>query len=250
MKKLLAVLLSVMMLVGTVLPVLAENSVKDETVYVLAKPDGSARKIIVSDWLSNPNGSQELNDVSRLLNIENVKGNENFSNGIWQAAGQEIYYQGENTDVLPVEMKITYALDGHEISPEALAGESGHVSIRFDFSVNATADVLVNDQKEEIRVPFAVLTAAMLENDVFTNIEASNARIINDGDHTVVVGLALPGMQESLKLDEAVFSLPESIELEADVKNFSLPVTVTLATDELFDKLDVEQLHTTALRSC
>lgn len=243
MKKLLAVLLSVMMLVGTVLPVLAENSVKDETVYVLAKSDGSARKIIVSDWLSNPNESQELNDVSRLLNIENVKGNESFVNGIWQAAGQEIYYQGESTDLLPVEMKITYALDGHEISPEALAGESGHVSIRFDFSVNATANVLVNDQQEEIRVPFAVLTAALLENDVFTNIEASNARIINDGDHTVVVGLTLPGMQESLKLDKALFSLPESIELEADVKNFSLPVTVTLATDELFGKLDVEQLH-------
>lgn len=243
MKKLMAVLIVIAMLCGAALPALAEGSVKDETVYILSEADGSARRIIVSDWLSNPGGDAELADVSSLNGIENVKGEQPFDGSVWQADGQDIYYQGEGTAPLPVEMKITYALDGEEIAPAALAGKDGRVTIRFDYSVAQTADVQVKDQSETISVPYAVITGVLLENDVFTNVEAVNARVINDGDHTFVVGIALPGVQESLKLDGETVQLPEYVQIEADAKAFALPVTVTAATSEVFAKLDADDLN-------
>lgn len=243
MKKLLAVLLSVMMVAGIALSALAENSVKDETVYVLAIPDGAARKIIVSDWLTNPDALDQLADETRLSDVENVKGSEVFDSGVWQAAGQDIYYQGISEEPLPVTVAITYTLDGEEIAPAELAGKDGHVVIRFAYTVNETAAVTIQDHQENLQVPFVVLTAALLENDVFTNVAATNAHIVNDGDHTVIVGAALPGLQESLNLDPDTLRLPEYVEIEADVKNFALPVTVTLATSEIFAKMDTDQLN-------
>lgn len=245
MKKLLAVLITVTLLCGMVLPVLAEGPVKDETVYILAEPDGTARRVIVSDWLSNPDGEERLADRSLLTDIENVKGEEAFDGSYWQAEGQDIYYQGECTEPLPVEMTITYALDGQSISPDDLAGQSGHVRIRFDYQVKRSVSAQVNGQTETLSVPYMALTALLLENDVFTNVEAANACIINDGDRTIVAGLALPGLQQSLNLDSDTLALPGHLEIEADVTGFSLPVTVTMATSQVFALLDADKLNDT-----
>lgn len=242
MKRLLTMLVSVVMLCCAAMPALAQGFVKDETVYILAAPDGTQRKIIVSDWLSNPDGEAELADVSGLTGIENVKGTQPFNGSVWQADGQDIYYQGESDQPLPIDLKITYTLDGQEITPNELAGKDGHVVIRFDYSVTKTSAMQVNGQEETISAPYAVITAALLENDVFSHVQAVNARIINDGDHTVLVGMALPGLQRSLDIDTETLAFPEYVEVEADVKAFALPVTVTLATNEVFAKLDAEQI--------
>lgn len=245
MKKLLAVLISLTLLCGMALPAWAEGPVKDETVYILAEPDGTARRVIVSDWLSNPDGEERLADESLLTDIENVKGAEAFDGSFWQAEGRDIYYQGESTQPLPVEMTITYALDGQDISPENLAGQSGHVRIRFDYQVNRSVSAQINGQTETLSVPYMVLTALLLENDVFANVEAANACIVNDGDRTIVAGLALPGLQQSLNLDSDTLSLPGYVEMEADVTNFALPVTVSAATSQVFALLDADQLNDT-----
>lgn len=245
MKKLLAVLISVTLLCGMVLPTLAEGPVKDETVYILAEPDGTARRVIVSDWLSNPDGEERLADESLLTDIENVKGEEAFDGSFWQAEGRDIYYQGESTQPLPVEMTITYSLDGQSISPDDLAGQSGHVRIRFDYQVNRSVSAQINGQTETLSVPYMVLTALLLENDVFANVEAVNACIINDGDRTIVAGLALPGLQQSLNLDSDTLSLPGYVEIEADVTGFALPVTVSAATSQVFTLLDADKLNDT-----
>lgn len=246
MKKLMAVLISLTLLCGAALPALAESTdkvaKKDETVYILAGADGAARKIIVSDYLSNPAGDAELEDVSELANIENVKGEQAFENGVWQAEGEDIYYQGEGETALPVEMNISYTLDGEEIAPEELAGKDGHAVIRFDFSVNQTAG-------NGVAVPYAVITGALLENEVFKNVQAVNARVVNDGDRTIVLGVALPGLKDSLDVgfeDMDIgegFELPEYVEIEADVTDFALPVTLTLATSEVFARLDADALE-------
>lgn len=243
MKKLLAVLLSVTLVLCTVIPALAESAEKDETVYILAEPDGATRRIIVSDWLSNPESADVLNDISNLTDIENVKGDEAFSGSAWQAGGHDIYYQGESTSDLPIEMNIHYTLDGQAIEPEDLAGKDGHVVIRFDYEVVQAMDVTVDNESTSVKVPFAVITAALLENDVFSNIEAVNGHLVNDGDRTVLVGLALPGVQDSLDLDRENIEIPEYIEIEADVKNFALPITVTLATSEVFAQIDGDTLE-------
>ena len=238
MKKLMAILLSLTLACAAVLPALAEGK-KDETVYVLANPDGSARRVIVSDYLSNPDGADTIADVSNLEKIQNVKGDEAFADGVWQAKGNEIYYQGDSSEALPVELKISATLDGTEIAPADLAGRSGHVTLRFDYAVSAS----YTKDAETVAVPFAVITGALLDNEVFANVSVKNGQAVNDGDRTVAVGLCVPGLTAGLKLESDKVELPEYLEISADVKNFSLPVTVTLATNEAFATLDADKLQ-------
>lgn len=238
MKKFIAILLSLTLACAAVLPALAEGK-KDETVYVLANPDGSARRVIVSDYLSNPDGADTIADVSNLEKIQNIKGNEALADGVWQAKGNEIYYQGDSSEALPVELKISATLDGTEIAPADLAGKSGHVTLRFDYAVSAS----YTKDAETVAVPFAVITGALLDNEVFANVSVKNGQAVNDGDRTVAVGLCVPGLTAGLKLERDKVELPEYLEISADVKNFSLPVTVTLATNEAFAALDADKLQ-------
>ena len=238
MKKLMAILLSLTLACAAVLPALAEGK-KDETVYVLANPDGSARRVIVSDYLSNPDGADTIADVSNLEKIQNVKGDEAFADDVWQAKGNEIYYQGDSSEALPVELKISATLDGTEIAPADLAGRSGHVTLRFDYAVSAS----YTKDAETVAMPFAVITGALLDNEVFANVSVKNGQAVNDGDRTVAVGLCVPGLTTGLKLESDKVELPEYLEISADVKNFSLPVTVTLATNEAFAALDAGKLQ-------
>ena len=113
-----------------------EEAGKEETVYVVSKADGTADNVIVSEWLKNKDGSDTIKDASDLKDIKNVKGDETFTqNGdevTWDAKGNDIYYQGTTDKELPVTEKITYYLDGKEVTPEEIAGKSGKVTIRFD----------------------------------------------------------------------------------------------------------------------
>ena len=215
---------------------------KDETVYVLAGADGSVQKIIVSDWLKNELGSASLTDKSGLSNIENVKGDESYSiNGdnmtVWDAQGNDIYYQGDIQKELPVGLTVRYTLNGKAVSPEQLKGQSGKVSIRFDYENRQYETVQINGQNQRIYVPFAMLTGMILDNDTFRNVTVTNGKLVNDGDRTVVVGLAFPGLQENLNLSRDQLSIPSSVEITADVTDFSLGMTVTLACNDLFSQL-------------
>lgn len=215
---------------------------KDETVYVLAGADGSVQKIIVSDWLKNELGSASLTDKSGLSNIENVKGDESYSiNGdnmtVWDAQGNDIYYQGDIQKELPVGLTVRYTLNGKTVSPEQLKGQSGKVTIRFDYENSQYETVQINGQNQRIYVPFAMLTGMILDNDTFRNVTVTNGKLVNDGDRTVVVGLAFPGLQENLNLSRDQLSIPSSVEITADVTDFSLGMTVTLACNDLFSQL-------------
>ena len=215
---------------------------KDETVYVLAGADGSVQKIIVSDWLKNELGSASLTDKSGLSNIENVKGDESYSiNGdnmtVWDAQGNDIYYQGDIQKELPVGLTVRYTLNGKAVSPEQLKGQSGKVTIRFDYENRQYETVQINGQNRRIYVPFAMLTGMILDNDTFRNVTVTNGKLVNDGDRTVVVGLAFPGLQENLNLSRDQLSIPSSVEITADVTDFSLGMTVTLACNDLFSQL-------------
>ena len=221
----------------------AQNISKDETVYVLAGADGSVKKIIVSDWIKNQLGSATVTDKSDLNNIENVKGDESYSvNGdnmkVWDAQGNDIYYQGDIQKELPVGMSVSYTLDGKTISADELAGKSGKVTIRFDYDNRQYETVQINGTNQRIYVPFAMLTGMILDNDCFSNVQVSNGKLVNDGDRTVVAGLAFPGLQENLALSRDQLSIPDYVEVTADVKNFSLGMTVTLACNDVFSQID------------
>ncbi len=222
-----------------------EPAAKDETVYVIAGTDGSAEKIIVSDWLKNTQGQATLNDRSELADVENVKGDETCSSGadgalVWDARGSDIFYQGTTEKDLPVEMHITYLLDGEEIDPEELAGKSGRVTIRFDYENRQYEMVTIDGREERIYVPFVTLTGVLLDSDRFTNVAVSSGRLINDGNRTVVVGLAFPGLQEDLGLDADTLEIPDFVEISADVTDFELTTAVTIVTNSVFDDLDAD----------
>lgn len=211
---------------------------KDETVYVLASADGSVDKVIVSDWVQNVRGDALIDDVTRLTGIENVKGDETYTLGgenacVWDARGNDIYYQGSIGQELPVSVAVSYTLDGRAISPEELAGKSGRVSIRFDYTNHQYELVDIGGRQEKIYVPFAMLTGVVLDNGVFSNVSVSNGKIVNDGDRTIVAGLALPGLQDSLGLDREMLELPDYVEITADAENFELETTITLAANGL-----------------
>ena len=227
---------------------------KDETVYVLTGADGSVKKIIVSDWLKNELGSASVADKSDLSDIENVKGDESYTiNGdnmtVWDAQGNDIYYQGNIQKELPVGLSVRYYLDGKSVSPEELKGKSGKVTIRFDYENRQYETVQINGVNQRIYVPFAMLTGMILDNDTFQNVQITNGKLVNDGDRTVVMGLAFPGLQENLNLSRDDLSIPDSVEITADVTNFSLGMTVTLACNDLFSQLgdvDLTSLDSTS----
>ena len=262
MKKLLALVLSCAVLVGAVgVTALALNAdkgeedkapestvtgssdgeekiQKDETVYVLVGADGSVKKIIVSDWIKNTLGSASLKDKTELSDVVNVKGDESYTvDGdnmkVWDAQGNDIYYQGNIEKELPVGLRVSYTLDGSRISAEDLAGKSGKVTIRFDYQNNQYAMAEIDGKREKIYVPFAMLTGMMLDNGVFSNVEVTNGKLINDGDRTIVAGIAFPGLQSDLNISEDKLSIPSYVEITADVKNFKMSNTVTLATNEI-----------------
>lgn len=225
-----------------------QDNSKDETVYVIAGADGSVQKIIVSDWIKNTLGSNTISDKSELTDIENVKGDESYTLGndnarIWDAQGKDIYYRGNIEKELPVGLSVTYKLDGKTVSPTELAGKSGKVTIRFDYSNRQYEYVEIDGQKEKIYVPFAMLTGILLDNDVFTNVEVTNGKLINDGSRTAVIGIAFPGLQDNLSIPIEKMEIPDYVEITADAKNFALDMTITLAANELFNETDADYLN-------
>ena len=224
----------------------APAAFRDETVYVLAGADGSVQKVIVSDWLKNPDGLAQLKDSADLRDVENVKGSETFptsgSGRVWDAQGGDVYTQGVSEQQVPVEVAVSYTLDGREITPAELAGKSGRVVIRFDYTNNLYEEVQIDGKTEKIYVPFAMMTGVLLDSDTFSNVEVTNGRVFNDGDHTAVVGVALPGMQENLDLDPEDVEIPSYVEITADVRDFEMETTFTVAISDPFKEIDLDGL--------
>lgn len=229
----------------------ADNVNKEENVYVLSDVEGNVSKIIVSGWLKNPEKLDSLTDVTDLKDIANVKGDETFkeksgNRKIWAAGGNDIFYQGTSDKELPVNMKISYRLDGKKISAQELAGKSGKVAIRFDYKTSdiGAEKVSLDGKKAQIKPVFLVMSGLLLDNENFRNISVTTGKIINDGNRTVVVGVALPGLQENLGLNRKDFEFPDYVEVTADVQDFSLVTMMTLATNEMISNLNLENVNT------
>lgn len=254
----LAVGMSVMM--GAV-PVYAAGSTdtqdvyKEETVYVNADATGNSDEVTVSDWLKNSGSvSGNLTDESILKEIKNVKGDETFTeNGdqlTWNTAGEDIYYQGTTDKELPVSVKLTYFLDGKEVKPDELKGKSGHLKIQVQYTNNEKKTVTVDGKEEEVYTPFVMMTGMILPNETFSNVTIDNGKVISDGSRNIVVGFGIPGLKDSLDLDEETtkeaedkgVTIPENFEMEADVTDFTMSSTFTVALTDLLDDMDMDNI--------
>lgn len=193
---------------------LATNT-RQETVYVFNDASGNKNHITVNEKITDANGNETLNKT-------------------------------ESSENAPVTMKVTYKLDGKEIKPEELAGKSGKVTIRFDYTNNQKKTVTINGKKQTVAVPFTMITGMMLPTDVFSNVEVTNGKLTKVGDNIVAVGMTMPGLKDTMNLkfnDKSLdLDIPEYFELTADVKNFSLDMTMSVATSNLLSDMNADDI--------
>ena len=219
---------------------------KEETVYIFTDASGNQQKLLVNEWLKNPEKGEVLRDATGLKEIVNVKGDETFEEEgenriVWNSSGNDIYYQGTTDQETPIAVKITYTLDGKEISPEELAGKSGRVVIRFDYQNKQTETETVGKKKEEVFVPFTVLSGMLFTGGCVKNVEVNTGKVLTEGDKTIVVGLAFPGLEQSLKLqekEELDVEIPDYVEVSMDSTNFAMDLSMSLVMNDALSILD------------
>ncbi len=235
----------------TAAPKATPNGVdKAETVYAKANADGTVTETTVEATLKARDGAT-IPDVAALRDILNKEGDEEFTQGAdnaltWQNGGTSITYEGKSDAALPVTTRVTYYLNGVETKPEALAGQSGRVRIRFDYVNHTRETVTVDGEEYTVCVPFTAVTAVILDGDKFTNVEADNGKVLDLDGQTAVLGTAMPGLADSLRLTEFEpledTEIPAYFEMTADVTDFSLDFTATILTPSALDDLDLDDV--------
>lgn len=209
---------------------------KSETIYGKLDTNGNVNNVIVSEHISD-NGKNIITDKSKLDNIVNVNGNETkrYENDklIWETNGNDIYYQGNTKEELPISVNVSYYLDDKLMDVNEMIGNKGKIKIKINYTNNESKNVLVNGKNETLYTPFIVATISMIPNKGNRNISINNGKIIDNGINKMVVGISTPGMYDSLKIsklkdfDEVIISY--------DTDSFELSSIYSAGTSELFD---------------
>lgn len=207
---------------------------KNETVYVNLDNSGKVTQTIVSDWLHTTKGQVYVDDVTNLSQIENIKDDSvpdvNGRNLRWYMDNTDLYYQGKTNAPLPLQFKITYALNGMPISATDLVGKSGHVQITIKMINTKNEVVKVNGKDTVMYTPMVVVGGTALNESKFQNISVSNGKTISNGNNQFAVMVGFPGINESLGLTditqnantEMQYSFNDTFVLSADVAEFEI----------------------------
>ena len=244
MKKLIKKIAATTLVIGQVL--LASSNLlavtKEETVYSKLDTTGKSYQTVVSNHIKNTEYLDEIRDLSDLLEIENLNENNTYTQDgnviVWNAQGRDVYYNGKSEKELPIEVKMTYTLDGKEISPEELSGKSGKLNIKIEYTNKAKHYVEIDGQYVEMYTPFVIFAGTYFKNETVQNVKVTTGKAVDDGSKTIVIGMALPGLQTSLGLDKDTFEIPENIEIEMDVTNYEQSSIITFVTPKIIDKED------------
>lgn len=211
---------------------------KEETVYIVTDSTGTQQDVIVSDHLQNKGKVKTIADETNLSDIENVKGEETFKqNGdalTWDAEGNSIYYQGKSENEVPVAMDVVYRLDGKVVSGSELQGQSGRVEIKINYQNDA--------EYEGTTVPFIVMTGIVITDDSFRNIKIDHGKVIDDGDKLLVVGMAAPGLAQTLDIGETDLGIGSSVTITGDADKFAVEDMMTVVTNSVFEDVDTDKL--------
>ena len=223
----------------------SDSSGKEETVYVLLDANGNKTDTIVSEWLKNPEGAQTMYDSTKLKDVEVVKGNASYTQDddmlVWNSDGGDIYYQGKSDKEVPVNVEVTYTLNDAKVDATEIDHASGHLVVNYNYTNNYAEEMVIDGERRTVYQPFAMMTGMMLDNEKVSNIEVTNGKAINSGDYTIVFGMAMPGLAESLGIDSDEIEIPESVIVEADVQDFSMPMTVTVASNNALSELGLDE---------
>ena len=217
---------------------------KDETVYSKLDTNGKNYKTVVSTHIKNTEKAEVINDISNLLQIENTNGDEKFTQDgaslTWRANKNDIYYQGNSEKELPIDCNIRYELDGKEISDKEILGKSGKIKITIEYKNKDAHVVNVNGVQQTMYTPFVVVVGTIFEESKAKNITVSNGKVINDGTKSIVAGIALPGLKESLKIDNNDIEIPSRVEIEMEATEFESSNIISYVTPKVFEKDDLK----------
>lgn len=222
---------------------------KDETVYVSQDADGNVTEVKVTDVLSGIS-SGTVKDKSNLNEIENTKGTETYTqdadgNVVWQSSGKDITYQGTTDQKLPVQVSISYKLDGKTVTADALAGASGKLEITIRYENNSTYHDTIEAKDTLMTTPFFMLSALILDNEKCSNVEVDHGKIVTQGDSTIAIGYGMPGLTKTLKLSgesktKLEDKLNDRVTITADVTDLELGTLYTVASADLFSEMDLD----------
>lgn len=208
---------------------------KNETVYAKVSYDGKVSSINVNEHIINNEKLTLINDYSELDDIFNLNGNEKYSKDgnflTWNTTGNDIFYQGKLKNSLPIEMNITYLLDGESIDLKDLLGKSGNVTIRIKYTNNDSHLVNVNSKYENLYTPFVVTMGTIINNENNSNITVSNGKVLSSGTKSVVMGVSMPGLYESLNMSD--LKNLNTIEINYDTTNFELSTMYSVVSSNL-----------------
>ena len=244
-----SVLLSAVM-AGSMMPVTVfaqDNSdnnptEKTETVYSVLNSDGSISNTIVSSWLHDEDGINNIKETLNLTDVKNIKSNEKPSkNGntyTWNAKGNDVYYQGNGTKQLPVSVKIRYELDGQEMSAKEIEGKSGHLKLTISFTNTQSETKNINGKSIVIHPSYLAGGMLNMSTGNFTNVKCETGKIVNDGTNEMLAFANIPGLNETLKsagLDKVndQLGISDDVTVEADVNKFDLGSIMIGMTNEI-----------------
>ena len=243
-----SVLLSAVM-AGSMMPVTVfaqsndENPTeKTETVYSVLNSDGSISDTIVSSWLHDEDGINNIKETLNLTDVKNIKSNEKPSKDgntyTWNAKGNDVYYEGTATKQLPVSVKLRYELDGQEISANDIQGKSGHLKLTISFTNNYSQVKNINGKSIVIHPSYLAGGMLNMSTGKFSNVKCESGKIVNDGTNEMLAFANIPGLNETLRsagLDKVnnQLGISDDVTVEADVNDFDLGSIMVGMTNEI-----------------
>lgn len=243
-----SVVLSAVM-AGSMMPVtvFAQNNdenptEKTETVYSVLNSDGSISDTIVSSWLHDEDGINNIKETLNLTDVKNIKSNEKPSKDgntyTWNAKGNDVYYEGTGTKQLPVSVKLRYELDGQEMSAKDMEGKSGHLKLTISFTNNYSEVKNINGKSIVIHPSYLAGGMLNMSTGNFTNVKCESGKIVNDGTNEMLAFANIPGLNETLRsagLDKVnnQLGISDDVTVEADVNNFDLGSIMVGMTNEI-----------------
>lgn len=243
-----SVLLSAVM-AGSMMPVTVfaqsndENPTeKTETVYSVLNSDGSISDTIVSSWLHDEDGINNIKETLNLTDVKNIKSNEKPSKDgntyTWNAKGNDVYYEGTATKQLPVSVKLRYELDGQEMSAKDMEGKSGHLKLTISFTNNYSQVKNINGKSIVIHPSYLAGGMLNMSTGKFSNVKCESGKIVNDGTNEMLAFANIPGLNETLRsagLDKVnnQLGISDDVTVEADVNDFDLGSIMVGMTNEI-----------------
>ena len=232
---------------------------KSETVYAVMNGDGSIKSTTVSEHLYSASGLANVTDKTTLTDIQNTESDAEFTqNGeelVWNTNDTDVYYKGNTDKALPIDVKVTYALDGQEAALEDIIGKSGHLTVTVNLKNNETGTVNVNGKDRTIVTPLITAVGVILGGDA-SNVTAEHGMVESAAKSSVAAFVTLPGVKDSLsgllpdEVDSIEDYLQDTVTVEADVEDFTCPQvmvacatsTAALGTDNVFDLSSINDL--------